>query len=103
MGPGGAFSVRSGLLSRQRKFVGNRMQSFVARPKARALRQRDRRKQVHVDVPEALAVKPVALDEIERLFVIRGDRRRKLPKKIEERRSIAQSPAGDFAKHEGMH
>ena len=79
------------------------MQLNVAGPELRTLGQRHRRQQVNIDIPDAFAMKDVALDELQHLVAIGHLSGRQILQQFEDRIAIAQTFASDLACHEWMH
>lgn len=58
---------------------------------------------MNVDIPDALAMQGVALDEVQHFLALGDCRGGQVLKQVQDRPSIAQTSAGNLADHKRMH
>ena len=88
---------------RAAKRLGNATQAPISCPQRCASGELHRCEQVHIHIPDALAVQGSALDEVQRFGIGRYDCRRKIGEQREHRGAMTQVAARQFTKDEWVH
>ncbi len=95
--------MRAGVCVSQAQVDGRRAQPLVTSPEPHAIGQRRRSQQMDIDVADASAMKPVAVDEAKDLVTVGNRSLRQVAQQFQDRCAIAQTAARDLAEDERMH